>query len=133
MNRKIRKNTIKPLKGGNKGFNKHYTTEDNGKLLTSTDVTMKQPIFYNNGDEIYGETSNNVGHKHKFIINSKTKEVLIFTAIHPKIKSIYHNHLYEGIWPDGYVTENKSNCWPDCDDGVELHNHELTKTINGLY
>tara|TARA_R110002020_G_scaffold336593_2_gene552009 strand:- start:142 stop:576 length:435 start_codon:yes stop_codon:yes gene_type:complete len=137
--RKLRKKTVQSLKAGTLGFKRRINLErnrdkDNILFLSKKDVNITQPVFYNNKNEIHGSTSINEKHKHKFIINKQTKEVIIFTAYHPSDKKVYHNHEYVGLWPNGRVTSNQSACYPECENGVGSHNHDivLTEYINNV-
>jgi len=90
-----------------------------------------------------GVTSMNAGHDHKFRVN-KNRGVTIYDAVHPDLKQIKHNHHYIGKWPTGYVTRNKSSCYP-CnilnpktkkrENGAYEHSHniqEMTRNINKI-
>ena len=76
-----------------------------------------------------GETTDNVGHVHKYTIYSDNT-VMIHEAVHPNEYRIRHSHVYVGHWPNGYISNNKSDCHPECAeiygiDGVDYHAHGL--------
>ena len=76
-----------------------------------------------------GETTDNAGHVHKYTIYSDNT-VMIHEAVHPNEYRIRHNHVYVGHWPNGYISNNKSDCHPECSelygiDGVDYHAHGL--------
>ena len=85
-----------------------------------------------------GTTTNKAGHTHTFTIRVD-KTVIINDAIHPQEPRIKHSHQYIGKWPDGYVTNNASACYPRCKqrygiEGAGPHNHKLllTNQINEI-
>jgi hypothetical protein len=133
VRKKVKRKSIRKEKTEISSRNKNMMNNINENILTNSNVNINQPIFYNVGNEIHGETEEDkTGHKHKFIINKNDNTVIIVYAYNPEIKNIYHNHLYVGEWPSGYITEDASVCWPDCENGLGPHNHKLTKIINNL-
>ena len=96
---------------------------------------------YQNGgsvmNEISGQTTHVAGHVHSFTIHSD-QTVTIHEAVHPEEPNIRHGHQYIGLWPNGRVTENQSQCYPNCEQqygvrGAPPHSHliTLTEQING--
>ena len=76
-----------------------------------------------------GRTSINANHDHEFILNDDGS-VLIFEAVHPEEPKIRHTHKYIGEWPTGYVTQNASGCYPECElkygvAGAPPHIHNI--------
>ena len=76
-----------------------------------------------------GFTTEDGGHRHRFHVYDDYS-VVVGEARHPHSREIKHGHLYEGAWPSGDITEEKSTCYPDCESlygysGVGYHNHEL--------
>ena len=79
-----------------------------------------------------GYTTFNANHDHMFTIHPNGT-VTIYRAVHPDNSNVHHNHQYIGKWPNGYVTENKSACYPGCKsifgvDGAPPHVHNVTLT-----
>jgi len=98
----------------------------------SSDILPDQDLPFN------GMTSTDYKHNHQFTIH-RNRTVTIHPAIHPKERRIKHRHSYVGIWPNGRITENKSDCFPHCQErygisgaGPHIHNIELTKQINNV-
>ena len=78
---------------------------------------------------ITGYTTDDGGHTHAFTI-LPNNDVIIHIARHPKTDKIQHTHKYIGKYPDGYITEEKSACYPECKQkygyaGVGSHNHRI--------
>ena len=100
--------------------------------------TQETPIPKNNITPFKGITSDNAGHHHTYKVN-RSGHVTIDYAYHPDLPEIKHKHHYVGKWPTGYVTRDKSSCYP-CnmrnpktkkrENGVYEHSHNLTEQIN---
>lgn len=74
-------------------------------------------------------TTDNAGHKHKVTIYPDMS-VVVHEAVHPKSAQVKHGHEYMGKWPNGYIVENQSGCWPNCMtvwgvEGAGPHIHEI--------
>jgi hypothetical protein len=81
---------------------------------------------------VSSQTSNNAGHVHNFTIDI-SGNVTIYEAVHPQEPMIKHRHYYSGVWPNGFVTENQSDCYPNCESlygyaGAPPHAHNISMT-----
>ena len=87
-----------------------------------------------------GETSEDVGHKHRWSLY-EDGILIIHEAKHPKDARIKHNHLWKGSHKSGYMSYNKSSCYRDnasdpqsCQslyglEGAPTHKHIIKFTI----
>ena len=77
-----------------------------------------------------GVTTTDGGHVHRYIVRANGN-VDILPTYHPETKQIHHTHIYVGKWPNGYITDSKSDCHPNCFKqygyhGVGNHNHKIS-------
>ena len=82
----------------------------NGKLNKKSLDAVKLPFT--------GETGRDAGHNHKYVIH-KNRSVTVYDAIHPDAPGVRHGHKYVGKWPNGYITRDKSSCYPNCQKILE--------------
>ena len=76
-------------------------------------------------------TTDDEGHKHQLTIYPDNS-VVVHEAVHPNASQVKHSHEYFGKWPNGYIIERQSGCWPHCMttwgvDGAGPHSHGIDK------
>ena len=111
-----------------------------GRVTRQSRVVNGQNRVINNNSRVRGltrgVTTEDSGHVHRFIIRANG-QVDILPAYHPETKQIHHTHTYVGTWPNGYITENKSDCHPNCFNkyghhGVGNHGHNINIRQNKI-
>ena len=87
-----------------------------------------------------GVTTEDEGHVHRWS-QYEDGSIIIHEAKHPSEGRIKHDHDFKGVWKNGWVTWNKSNCYQDnpnqkdsCESlygvsGAPLHKHQIKFTI----